>query len=82
MSTFDRIAHVLVDHLGVVSSRVTPGTRLNELRFDSLDWPEFWIEIESEFGFDVDDNCSAFRKVGTLGELAEAIDTLKSARAA
>lgn len=82
MSTFDRIAHVLTDHCGIVSSCVTPGTRINELGFDSLDLADFFFDIEEEKDADMDfDRDPLFQKVGTLQELADAIDKQRSARA-
>lgn len=81
-STADRIAHVLRDHFGIVDSCITPGTRLNELGFESLDWADFWFDLETECQVEIDEANPILEKAGMLGELAAAIDNIKAQRAA
>lgn len=81
-STADQITHVLRHHFGVTESRTSPGTRFNELGFDSLDWPDFWFELEMECAVEIEEADRSLQNARTLGELAEAIDAIKAQRAA
>lgn len=82
MSTLDRLANVLTSRLHVDGSRVTPGARINELGLDSLELVDLQMELEIEFGIDIDESSPVFQYVGTLSELVEAIDKQTAMRAA
>lgn len=82
-TTYERIAAVLTGPMGVDGARVSPGAKLNELGFDSLDFPDFQFELEEEFKIPVDlEENPILENVSTLHDLALAIDNIKSARQA
>jgi acyl carrier protein len=83
MSTFDRIAALIAANFGIVSSCLSPTTRLNELGLDPEEMPDLYCACEAEFKVHIDpDQNELFDSVGTRGQLADAIDTLKAQRAA
>ena len=64
----DRVKKIVVEHLGVVESKVAEGTSfIDDLGADSLDTVELVMAFEEEFGCEIPD------------EVAEKIQTVKDA---
>lgn len=75
MTTFERVQQILVDHLGVESSKITEhASIIDDLGADSLDVVEVLIAVEQEFDVDVDD--SEWNDVLTVGDAVKLIDRL------
>ncbi|MHB8892179.1 MAG: acyl carrier protein [Candidatus Limnocylindrales bacterium] len=56
-TTYDRVARIVVEQLGVDADRVTPSaTFIDDLNADSLDLVEFTLSLEEEFGIEISDD--------------------------
>ena len=56
-TTYDRVARIVVEQLGVDADRVTPSaTFIDDLNGDSLDLVEFTLRLEEEFGIEISDD--------------------------
>jgi acyl carrier protein len=72
--TLERVSKIIVDLLGVDSSKVTPEARFREdLEADSLDLVELIMAFEEEFGGEISDEDA--QKISTVGEAVTYIDT-------
>ena len=51
--TLDRVKKVLADHLEMNENEITESTTLDDLGVDSLDAVEIIMELEDEFGIEI-----------------------------
>lgn len=51
--TLERVKKVLADHLDIDESEITEETTLDELGVDSLDAVEIVMDLEDEFGIEI-----------------------------
>ncbi len=51
--TLDRVKKVLADHLETDENEITESTTLDDLGVDSLDAVEIIMELEDEFGIEI-----------------------------
>lgn len=51
--TLDRVKKVLADHLEIDENEITESTTLDDLGVDSLDAVEIIMELEDEFGIEI-----------------------------
>jgi len=64
-NTYDRVAALLVDRLGVPQDDLTPEATFEELDLDSLDLVEFSMAARDEFGVQIsDDEAEGLKTVG------------------
>ena len=74
----DRVKKIVVEHLGVEESKVTPeASFIDDLGADSLDTVELVMAFEEEFGIEIPDD--AAESIVTVGDAVKYID--KSAAA-
>jgi acyl carrier protein len=72
-STIDRVIDIVVEHLNVQPSDVSPESKLvDDLGADSLDAVEITMALEEEFGIQVPDEDA--EKLATVGEITQFIE--------
>ncbi len=72
ITTYDRVAAVLNDRLGVPDGDISPEATFEELDLDSLDLVEFALAAEEQFGVRIsDDEAENLRSVGDAVALLE-----------
>ena len=68
-----KVKKIVVDHLGVEESRVTPESKfIEDLGADSLDTVELVMAFEEEFGSEISD--SEAEKILTVGDAVKFIE--------
>lgn len=73
---FEKVKKIIVDELNVDANKVTMEANLVEdLEADSLDAVELIMQIEDEFGIQIDDD--AAQSVKTVGDLVRYIEANK-----
>ena len=71
--TADRVKKIVVEHLGVEASAVTPeASFIDDLGADSLDIVELVMAFEEEFGVEIPDD--AAEKISTVNDAITYID--------
>ena len=71
-ATYDRVASLLSDRLGVTADDISPEATFDELDLDSLDLVEFALGAEEEFGVRIsDDEAEGLKSVGDAVALLE-----------
>ncbi len=76
MSIFEKIQEIIVKELKVDASKVTLEASLkDDLGADSLDAVEIVMDIEDEFGVEIDDTKA--EAISTVGDLVAYIEELK-----
>jgi acyl carrier protein len=76
MTTFEQLADLIVERLGVEKKDVTMEASFKEdLGADSLDVVEFIMELEDTFGLEIPDEEA--EKLLTVGEVVNYIDSKK-----
>lgn len=71
--TADRVTKIVVEHLGVEASAVTPeASFIDDLGADSLDIVELVMAFEEEFGVEIPDD--AAEKITTVNDAITYID--------
>ena len=74
--TADRVKKIVVEHLGVEASAVTPeASFIDDLGADSLDIVELVMAFEEEFGVEIPDD--AAEKISTVNDAITYIDANK-----
>ena len=74
--TADRVAKIVVEHLGVEADKVTQDASfIDDLGADSLDIVELVMAFEEEFGVEIPDD--AAEKITTVGDAAKYIEEHK-----
>lgn len=79
--TRDRVAKIVVEHLGVDAETVTDDAVLiDDLGADSLDLVELEMALEDEFGFRFSNNDDGqFQATTTVAQVVEIVDRNKGA---
>lgn len=76
MSIFEKIQEIIVKELKVDANKVTLDASLkDDLGADSLDAVEIVMDIEDEFGVEIDDTKA--EAISTVGDLVSYIEELK-----
>ncbi|MBN67317.1 MAG: acyl carrier protein [Rickettsiales bacterium] len=71
--TAERVKKIVVEHLGVEESKVTPeASFIDDLGADSLDTVELVMAFEEEFGIEIPDE--AAEKIQTVNDAITYID--------
>ncbi|HFC04722.1 Acyl carrier protein [hydrothermal vent metagenome] len=71
--TTDRVAKIVVEHLGVEADKVkTEASFIDDLGADSLDTVELVMAFEEEFGIEIPDD--AAETIQTVGDAVSFID--------
>lgn len=70
--TFEKVKTILADHLEVEESTITEETSFKDLGVDSLDTIEILMEMEDEFGIEIQPGSVA---LNTVKDLVEHIDS-------
>ena len=74
--TADRVAKIVVEHLGVEADKVTQDASfIDDLGADSLDIVELVMAFEEEFGVEIPDD--AAEKITTVGDATSYIEEHK-----
>ena len=69
--TIDKVKELLAEHLDIDASTITAETTFEDLDIDSLDTVEIMMEMEDEFGIEMQ-----YQEVGkTVGALVDYIDS-------
>ena len=69
----DQVKKIVVDHLGIDESKVTPESKfIDDLGADSLDTVELVMAFEEEFGSEISD--SDAEKILTVGDAVKFIE--------
>ena len=71
MSTFQKIAEVIADHIGGDVSEIAEATTFEDLGVDSLDIVEMVMKFEEELGIELE----LEEKFETVGELAKFVES-------
>lgn len=72
MTTVEKIIEVLANHLEMDAAEINESTTLESLDVDSLDTVEIMMEIEDEFGVEI--NAADIGTGKTVKELADYVD--------
>ena len=76
MSIFEKVQEIIVKELKVDAAKVTLEASLkDDLGADSLDAVEIVMDIEDEFGVEIDD--TKVEAISTVGDLVSYIEELK-----
>ncbi|MCI9182130.1 MAG: acyl carrier protein [Acholeplasmatales bacterium] len=76
MSIFEKVQEIIVKELKVDAAKVTLEASLkDDLGADSLDAVEIVMDIEDEFGVEIDDTKA--EAISTVGDLVSYIEELK-----
>ena len=69
-----QVKQIVVDHLGIDESKVTPGSKfIDDLGADSLDTVELVMAFEEKFGIEIPDDAAE-----TIQTVQNAIDYIQS----
>lgn len=67
-SVFDRVQTILIDHIGVEATDIREDAKIrDDLGADSLDLVEIVMEVEDEFGIEINDEEA--EKIETVGDI-------------
>ena len=73
-STEEQVKKIVVDHLGIDDSKVTPDSKfIDDLGADSLDTVELVMAFEEQFGIEISDDSAE-----TILTVKDAIDFIDS----
>ena len=76
MNTFEKIASLIANQLGIEESRVTENSEIiKDLGADSLDVVEMLMGLEEEYGITISEDDAANLK--TVGDIVKLIDANK-----
>ena len=73
MNTFEKIASLMAEQLGVDKASITPDSEIiKDLGADSLDVVEMLLDLEKEYGVEIsDDQAAELKTVGDIVKLIE-----------
>jgi acyl carrier protein len=72
---FEKIKNLLVEHMGVDRSIITPGARLiKDLELNSLELAEFILTCEEEFDISIKD--SDLKKLATVKDVVDYLENM------
>ena len=75
-NTLDKVKEIVVDKLGVESSKVTPEAKfIDDLGADSLDTVELIMQFEEEFEIEIPDEDA--EKIASVGQAVDYINKIK-----
>ncbi len=75
-NTLDKVKEIVVDKLGVESSKVTPEAKfIDDLGADSLDTVELIMQFEEEFEIEIPDEDA--EKITSVGQAVDYINKIK-----
>ncbi len=69
---FEKIAEMIAEKMDCEVSAVTADSKFNEMGIDSLDFMEMLMQLEEEFGIEIDMGEEKLETVGQLVALIEA----------
>ncbi|MBQ7408262.1 MAG: acyl carrier protein [Clostridia bacterium] len=73
MSTFENIAALMAEQLGIDKSTITPESEIiKDLGADSLDVVEMLLDLEKEYGVNISDEAAAELK--TVGDIVALVE--------
>ena len=73
MNTFEKIASLMAEQLGVDKASITPDSEIiKDLGADSLDVVEMLLDLEKEYGIEISDEQAAELK--TIGDIVKLIE--------
>ena len=73
MTTFEKIASLMAEQLGVDKNTITPESEIiKDLGADSLDVVEMLLDLEKEYGVEISDEQAAELK--TVGDIVKLIE--------
>ncbi len=76
MNTFEKVASLIANQLGIEESRVTENSEIiKDLGADSLDVVEMLMGLEEEYGITISEDDAANLK--TVGDIVKLIDANK-----
>lgn len=78
MNTYDRLAHILTGEYNLLTEKLLPEARLEDLGVDSLGVMELLFKIEDEFGIRVPTDQT---ELATVGDLVNYVDSLIASQA-
>ncbi len=79
MTTFERIRELVNEHTGIEKSEITPAATLaGDLAMDELDIVEVVMNVEEEFGIEIDDEVAD--DFITIKDLTSHVDLLMKDR--
>ena len=73
MTTYDRVAELLVERLGVAEEDISPEATFGDLDLDSLDLVEFALGAEDVFGVRISDEEA--EGLSTVGDAVALLDS-------
>ena len=73
MKTFEKVAEITAEQLGVDESTITPDSSfINDFEADSLDLVELMMALEEEYDIEIPDEEA--EKISTVGEAVDYIN--------
>lgn len=73
METFEKVAEITTEQLGVDESTITPDSSfINDFEADSLDLVELMMALEEEYDIEIPDEEA--EKISTVGEAVDYIN--------
>ncbi len=73
METFEKVAEITAEQLGVDESTITPDSSfINDFEADSLDLVELMMALEEEYDIEIPDEEA--EKISTVGEAVDYIN--------
>ena len=73
MTTFEKIASLMAEQLGVDKNTITPESEIiKDLGADSLDVVEMLLELEKEYGVEITDEQAA--DIKTVGDIVKLVE--------
>ena len=73
MNTFEKIASLMAEQLGVDKASITPESEIiKDLGADSLDVVEMLLELEKEYGVEITDEQAA--DIKTVGDIVKLVE--------
>ena len=74
MSTFEKVADLLAQRKGVTVDQISPDSKFQDLKLDSLDVAELVMDLEDAFDVTIE----ITKEMTSVNDLVQAIDGAKS----